>query len=343
MHEYKNVIKLKVDHVNIPIFLPELACPHRCIFCNQSQISGKTSIPSIHETVGIIEKYLLTIKKDTGVQVAFFGGSFTGLPMEMQEAYLRVVQPYIESGKITGIRLSTRPDYISDPILDMLLKYGVEEIELGAQSFNDEVLKSSGRGHTAADIVIASEKILTRGIRLGLQMMTGLPGDTDDMAFQTAKQIVAAGAHSTRIYPTLVIKDTPLEALYNRGVYKPQTMSEAVGSAARLYRFFEDNNLTVLRVGLHSNEDFNNGVSLIDGPYHPSFKELVLSKIWMDIFDNLLPKEKGKLQIFVATEQVNFAIGYKAENRTVLREKYGWIQIIQDPSLGAYECKYSYC
>ena len=263
---------MKINHVNIPIFLPELACPHRCIFCNQSQISGKTSVPSIQETIRIIENHLQTIQAFSEVQVAFFGGSFTGLPIDMQEDYLRVVQPFIESGKITGIRLSTRPDYISDPILVMLKQYGVEEIELGAQSFYDEVLKSSGRGHTAADIINASKKILNHGIRLGLQMMTGLPGDTNEMAFQTAKQIVAAGAHSTRIYPTLVIKDTPLEVLYKRGLYKPQTMSEAVGSAARLYRFFEENNVTVLRVGLHSNEDFNNGISLIDGPYHPSFK-----------------------------------------------------------------------
>jgi len=329
-------------HSNIPIFLPELACPHRCVFCNQSRISGQFSVPKPSEVIAIIEMHLHTIPANTSIQIAFFGGSFTGLPVSMQEEYLSIVQPYLKSGSVTGIRISTRPDYITEEILDMLIGYGVEEIELGAQSFDNEVLLASGRGHTNDDILKASKLILSKNIRLGLQMMIGLPGDTIEKSIQTARSIIAAGAHSTRIYPTLVIKDTHLADLYSQGKYQVLSLEEAVRWSAHLFQLFEENGVTVLRTGLHPNEDFNSKKSLIDGPYHPSFKELVLSQIWFDIFEKSLPNEKGRLTIFVPENQINHAIGYHSENREKLKNRFGWIQIKADKSLHNYDFRYSY-
>ena len=329
-------------HSNIPLFLPELACPHRCVFCNQSRISGQISIPSYDDVIKTIERNLKTIPKENTIQIAFFGGSFTGIELKVQREYLELVQPYLRSGAVSGIRISTRPDYISEEILDRLIHYGVTEIELGAQSIVDEVLHASGRGHTAEDIHKASKLILSKNIRLGLQLMIGLPGDTFEKSLQTAKTIIALGAHSTRIYPTLVIPDTSLALLYKQGKYTPLSLDEAISWSKELYLLFEKNNVNVLRTGLHPNEDFNTKKSLLAGPYHPSFKELVLSRIWFDIFLASLPQKKGKLHIYVANDQINHAIGYNSSNKIMLKEKYGWIQFHIDSSLHKYDFHYSY-
>jgi len=333
---------LKSNHSNIPIFLPELACPHRCVFCNQSHISGQKSIPSFQDVTDTIEKYLKTIPQNSTIQIAFFGGSFTGLPISIQKDYLQLAQPYLTSGAVSGIRISTRPDYITNEILEMLSDYGVTEIELGAQSIDDGVLKASGRGHSSNDIRLAAQLILSKNIHLGLQMMIGLPGDSLEKSLQTANTIIELGAHSTRIYPTLVVKDTPLAMLFEQGKYSPLSIDEAIAWTKELYLLFERNNVTVLRTGLHPNEEFNSKTSLLAGPYHPSFKELVLSSIWMDLFEQSLPQGKGKLTVFVSDEEINHAIGYNSSNKKKLKEKYSWIHFQQDNTLQKYEFRYSY-
>lgn len=333
---------MKKRHSNIPIFLPELACPHRCVFCNQSHISGQKSIPSFSDVTETIEQHLQTIPQDTDIQIAFFGGSFTGLPISIQEDYLKIVQPYLIKKRISGIRISTRPDYITNEILDMLIGFGVKEIELGAQSTNDDVLQASGRGHSSDEITKASKLILSKNIRLGLQMMIGLPGDTIEKSLQTAKTIISLGAHSTRIYPTLVIKDTHLATLFTQGLYTPLSIEEAISWTKELYLLFEQNNVTILRTGLHPNEEFNSKEILLAGPYHPSFKELVLTRIWFDIFEKHLPNIKGKLKISVCEDQINYAVGYNSSNKKMLKEKYGWIQFQIDNSLKNYEFCHSY-
>ncbi|MBK8806698.1 MAG: radical SAM protein [Bacteroidales bacterium] len=193
------------SHVNIPIFIPEKACPHRCIFCNQANISGQKVAPKPSEVKAIIDTYLNTIPSDRKKQVAFFGGSFTGIAIEEQKEYLEVVAPYIENRQIEGIRVSTRPDYIDITKLELLKSYHVKAIELGAQSFNQEVLHLSSRGHTVEDTINAAGLINEYGFELGLQMMLGLPGDTAESATFTAQEIVRLKAQTTRIYPALVI------------------------------------------------------------------------------------------------------------------------------------------
>jgi len=268
-------------HYTIPIFIPELACPFQCAFCNQEKISGHQNIPDENEIKQTITEYLKSFKKeDRTVEIGFFGGSFTGIPIEEQKQYLGIVQPFIDSGEINGIRLSTRPDYINKEILDVLKKHRVTTIELGAQSMDDEVLEKSYRGHTSKQTELASEMILDNSFELGLQMMIGLPGDTLKKSIFTAKKIIESGASNTRIYPALVIKGTAMHKWYNEGKYVPLSIEEAINRTKKILPLFEAEGVKVLRVGLHPSEGLLSGHELIAGPFHQSFKELVLTEIW---------------------------------------------------------------
>ena len=327
----------KVRHYNIPIFIPELACPHQCVFCNQEKISGIDEAPKPNEISEIIDTWLSTIDTENShVEVAFFGGSFTGIPISLQENYLKEVKSYIDSGKVKGIRLSTRPDYINQDILDLLKKYRVTSIELGAQSLDKEVLKMAGRGHSVEDVEIASKLINENGFELGLQMMLGLPHDTKEKSIYTAKKIIELGAKTTRIYPTLVIDGTALGKQYKDGIYNALSIDDAIDWTKDIIMLFENANVTVLRTGLHPSEEFEDDKSLLAGPYHPSFKEMVMTEVWMDKFKNLKNKEKD-LRIFVNPSQVNFAVGYKAKNKTKLLEKYNSVKVFGDNNLGKFD------
>lgn len=319
-----------MSHYNIPIFTPQLACPHCCIYCNQRHISGQLKAPKPEEVKDTIEQYLSTIKEGSEVEVAFFGGSFTCLEEDLQIAYLETVQPYIHSGKVQAIRLSTRPDYIDERILDRLKKYNVLDIELGAQSLDDEVLKFSERGHTALDVEKASELINSYEFNLGLQMMVGLPLDTIEKSKATARKIVALGAKSTRIYPTLVIEHTPLAKMYREGKYKSLSIEEAVEWTKEIYKIFLNTDITVLRVGLHPSKDILSGEGFLSGPFHVSFFELVLTSLWRD---KLLTLPNGVKEIYVNPSDVNYVIGYSSSNKKLLQEKNPNIKILQDASL----------
>lgn len=264
-----------MKHYTIPVFVPELACPNRCVFCNQNSISGCLEQPGMAEVAQIIEDRLKTIPKEgTHIEIGFFGGNFTGIEETLQRSYLSIAYKYLVSEAIQGIRLSTRPDYIDLSALGLLKEYGVSTIELGAQSLDDEVLKLAGRGHSVSDIEKASRLILENGFKLGLQMMTGLPGDTPDKSIRTAKKIIQLGAENTRIYPTLVIKDTQLAELWHNGSYKPQSLEEAVTLTATLLEIFKEAGVKVIRVGLHPSKELLEGGELLAGPYHPNFRQL---------------------------------------------------------------------
>lgn len=308
-------------HYNIPIFLPELACPFRCVYCNQFSITGKQQLPDIQDVKNTIDKYLDTFtEKDRVVEVAFFGGNFTGLPEKMQDDFLKIVQPYLEKGLIDGIRCSTRPDYIDEKRVKTLKSLGMKNIELGAQSTNDMVLRKCGRGHTFKDIETASQIIVNEGITLGLQMMIGLPFDSFENDLQTTKDIVRLGAKETRIYPCIVVKDTELERLYNNGEYKPLTLDDAVEQSATLYEYFNENDVKVLRIGLHTSEDLD-GAAYVAGPYHKNFAEMVFSRIWGRKFDKI-DEKSDEIVIEVPESQLNHAIGYKGENKKKLGQRF---------------------
>ena len=300
----------------IPIFLPMLACPHRCVYCNQFVISGQQKLPSLDDVTDLIDSYLKTIPADCHKRVAFFGGSFTCLPETIQNRYLDAVQPYLQEGRIEGIQLSTRPDYIDEHILQNLKTKGVTLIELGAQSLDDDILRRCGRGHTVADVENASRQIRSFGIDLGLQMMIGLPGDTKEKALHTASLIASYGASCTRIYPTLVVEGTALAEDYLAGRYTPLTLEEAVDWSKDLYAFFQSAGITVLRMGLHPTKDLREGEHLLAGPFHISFKELVLTALWHDRIAAQIAKEgREDITVMVPPGEINYAVGYGSVNR----------------------------
>ena len=315
-----------MKYYNIPIFLPELACPFRCVYCNQFSITGKQQLPDIQYVKNTIDQYLDSFpENDRFVEVAFFGGNFTGLPVKMQDDFLKIVQPYLEKGVIQGIRCSTRPDYIDENRVKTLKSFGMLNIELGAQSTNDDILRKCGRGHTFKDIENASQIIVNEGITLGLQMMLGLPFDSFDDDMQTARDIVRLGAKETRVYPCIVVKDTELERLYHKGEYTPLTLNEAVDQSATLYEYFTENDVKVLRIGLHTSDDLN-GDAYVAGPYHKNFAEMVFSRIWGRKFDKI-DEKTDKIVIEVPENQLNHAIGYQGENKKKLQERYKHVVI----------------
>ena len=328
-------------HSNIPIFIPELACPHQCIFCDQKTISGTHTIPQPADVKDIVEQYLETIPKNRTINIAFFGGTFTGLPIDLQEQYLIEAFKFIKRDRVSGIRLSTRPDYINEPVLELLKKYNVTTIELGAQSTSQEVLDETGRGHTIDDIRDASNLICKHGFELGLQMMIGLPGDSYERSIQTAKDIVSLGACNTRIYPAIVVKHTALEKLYYEERYTPLTLEEAVEWTKDIVHIFEKNNISILRMGLHPSDELVIGKSLIAGPFHASFKEMVMTQIWKELIDaelqSLNSSFSDKIKITVSDRQIHYAIGYRQTNREQLVSRGYNVRFEQNPSFSHYQ------
>ncbi len=320
----------RFKHYTIPVFTPEMACPFQCVFCNQQKISGHTQSPDFQEVTHTIQTYLNSFKAgERHVEVGFFGGTFTGIPTDIQENYLKTVQPFLDSGEVQGIRLSTRPDYINEEVLARLKKYRVSTIELGAQSLDDAVLRAARRGHTVKQVEEAARLIRAAGFDLGLQMMIGLPGDTLEKAMATAQKIIDLGASNTRIYPTLVIKETVLYKWYRQGKYKPLLLEEAVAWAKQLLLKFEKAGVRVIRLGLHPSRGLLDGSEWVAGPFHPSFRELVLTEIWYDLLVTEFRINNGtsgrlhqKIEIFVSPPEINYAIGYGGKNKKRLLEHF---------------------
>ncbi|HBN05663.1 MAG TPA: radical SAM protein [Bacteroidales bacterium] len=329
-----------MKHYNIPIFIPQQACFHSCIYCNQHHISGQIAQPTSSEIISKIDSHLKTFKEPYNAEIAFFGGTFTAISQQKQEEYLKLVQPYINQNKISSIRISTRPDYITPEILEFLKKYNVKTIELGAQSLCEEVLQKSQRGHSVKDVKNASKLINEFGFDLGLQMMIGLPDDSLERSIETAKQIVNFGAKSTRIYPTLVIENTQLAKLYRCGEYLPLEMSEAINWTSKLYNIFQQNNIIILRVGLHPSEALISGEELIAGPFHVSFRELVLSNIWKEKFESISHKNANTITIYINPKFIGPAVGYKSQNKINLQKFYRNVIFIGDSNLKDFQYNY---
>lgn len=234
----------------IPIFVPHLGCPNDCVFCNQKSISGQTKQVTKEDVKNTIENHLKYVKENSIVEVAFFGGSFTGIEKEKQIELLSTAYEYIKNKKVQSIRISTRPDYISRDVLKTLKKYKVKTIELGVQSANDYILKKAERGHTFEDVKKASKMIRFYGFNLGHQMMVGLPESTHLDEINTAKQLIKLKPKMVRIYPVLVIKGTKLEKDYNEGKYKALTVVQAVETCKELVKLFAKKKIEVIRIGL---------------------------------------------------------------------------------------------
>lgn len=321
------------SHSIIPVFLPELGCPKQCVFCNQKHISGQHSVPDTDEIKNIIEQHLSTTKgRNITTELAFFGGSFTALPADKQEQYLKIVQPYITNKTIRNIRLSTRPDAITDENLQLLKQYEVSIIELGVQSLDDEVLRLSGRGYSASVVYEATKKIVAHGFTLGMQMMIGLPGSTHEKDLFTAKEIIRCGAKGTRIYPLLVFRDTDLEQLYTNNEYTPLTVEEAVEQSADLLELFLEAGVQVYKVGLHPSEFQYNG-TLLAGPWIPAFRQHVQARVWQRKFEKELTADTSIQGFAVHPSDINSAVGPNRCNANYFNEKGVPLLFRTDPLL----------
>ncbi len=276
-----------------------------------------------------------SLKENTAnAEIAFFGGSFTAIDREYMIALLDAAYPYTDRFK--GIRISTRPDCIDEEVLSLLKNYRVTSIELGAQSMSDEVLLSNERGHTADDVRIASRLIRDYSFELGLQMMTGLYRSDDMLDMMTAEEFIQLDPSTVRIYPTVVMKNTRLALLYERGAYAPQTLDQAIDLCASLIERFTDCGIRVIRVGLHDSETLRR--DMITGPFHPAFRELCESRMMYKILLEKL-QQSGKHRAFVAVSPrfVSKAIGHKQENLRKLRSLSYDITIVPDPSLDDFQ------
>lgn len=320
---------MKKEYI-IPIFVPHLGCPNDCVFCNQRKISGQTKMVKANDVRETIEYYLKNFNNNNlWIEVAFFGGSFTGIDAQQQEELLAVAYEYIKNKKINSIRISTRPDYINEEILDRLKKYGVKTIELGVQSTNNYILNASRRGHTFEDVIKASKLIRKKGFILGHQMMVGLPESTRNDEIQTAKDLIKLKPKIVRIYPVLVIKDTHLEKEYLSGEYVPLTVDQAVDISAVLLKLFNKKRIKVIRIGLQNTNEIsspnNKQSQVVAGPYHPAFRQLVESRIWYDIIVEKIKKINTKIknvEINVNSNDANNIIGNKKSNIKKIEELY---------------------
>ncbi len=314
----------------IPIFVPHLGCPNDCIFCNQKSISGQMKQVTEEEVEKTIQEFLNSFKDENlYTEIAFFGGSFTGIDIELQEKLLKIAYKYVKEKKVDGIRVSTRPDYIDKNELKLLKKYGVKTIELGVQSANDYILKRAKRGHTFEDVKKASKLIRRHGFTLGHQMMVGLPDSTWIDEMNTAKELAKLKPKIIRIYPVLVIKRTELETEFAKGEYHPITLEQAVERCKELYYFFDKKKITVIRMGLQNTDIISNpenvSSEVVAGPYHEAFGQLVEDSIWYDKILNAIKKVNTKvaeIEIEVNPENINNVIGHKKENIQKLKELY---------------------
>ena len=262
----------------VPVFVPHLGCPNDCVFCNQRRISGAQQAATALTVKQAMENAAALPPDGAKRQLAFYGGSFTAIPQETQVELLEAAKEYMDKGQLHSIRLSTRPDAIDEAILKRLRDYGVETIELGAQSMDEEVLLLSGRGHTAEDVANASRLIKKAGFKLVLQMMTGLPGDSKEKSIETARKIIALSPDAVRIYPTVIVRDTALFDLWQAGLYPEHSVDEAVEVCAELLPMFDEAGIPVIRLGLNPTDELSGGAAA-GGAYHPALGELVKSRI----------------------------------------------------------------
>lgn len=270
----------------LPIFIPHAGCPHQCVFCNQKKISGQESA-ALDAARAQIARWRSWLRPGVQHEAAFYGGSFTGLPLALQRQLLSLTDALLAEGFIGSVRLSTRPDYIDDERLELLKQHQVRTVELGVQSLDDEVLRAAGRGHTAAQVAAAMQLLKKYGFKTGMQLMVGLPEQSFASVQQTAQQAISMQPDIARIYPLLVLKDTPLAADFASGRFTPLTLAEAVEQAAWLYNELTQADIKVIRVGLQADEELCNPGNIIAGPFHPSMGELVKSRL---LREKLTPK-----------------------------------------------------
>ena len=333
----------KRKHINIPVFIPHLGCPNDCVFCNQRSISGKLKF-DLNSVKREIEEALSTVPSDAETEIAFFGGSFTGIDRDLMIYLLKLAQRYVDDGRVRSIRLSTRPDYINDEIIDILKSYSVRTIELGIQSMSDNVLDACKRGHKAEVSAKACKMIKEAGFSLIGQMMIGLPGADIDDEIKTAEAIVQMGADGTRVYPTVVFYETELCQMAANGKYSPLTNDQAIHRTKEVLKVFNKANVPCIRVGLCASENLSSEDSVYGGANHSAIGELAIGEIFYEQMDELISKSiaehkiENTLCIGVPMGCTSKAVGQRRKNILRLCDKYSLsnIKIVEKNSIIGY-------
>ncbi len=329
----------------IPIFIPHRGCPHQCLFCNQKSITGQESGGSAEQDIAqTVEEWLIRSPGHTEVQVAFYGGSFSCLDGGEQIRMLSAVQPFIGADRVTSIRLSTRPDCIDDDVCALLKEFGVSTVELGVQSLNDLVLERSERGHTADQSKEALRLLKEAGMEVGVQLMVGLPLENTVSFISGVDEVIRLQPDFVRMYPVVVVKHSGLEKLFRQKKYQPLSLNKAVALTAKGYMRFQHANIPVVRMGLQPSDSLTD--TIVSGPHHPSFGELVKSRIWFNRLRKKLvalgPEEK--LDITVSHRDLSMINGMKKNNikRLVQLGFGGRFSIMVDKSMERGSVKYAF-
>ena len=300
----------------VPIFIPNLGCPHQCVFCDQEKITSFSGQKVNGKHVKDVLDLAISSKDfvwKTQAEVAFYGGTFTMLSTARIKDLLEAVLPYINKGLFQSIRVSTRPDAVDEERLRLMKGYGVLTVELGAQSMDDEVLSLSKRGHSAADTIRAVQVLKNHGFKVGIQLMPGLPGDSDEKFRSTITQVIKLRPDMVRLYPAVVISGTELAGLYKNGLYQPLTVEEAVDICIESCTRLEDEGIPVIRIGLMSSPSLLEKGQIVAGPWHTAFGFLVRSGIYHRKIEPYLP-EPGKateINIYSQKREIPLIRGYK--------------------------------
>lgn len=323
----------------IPFFIPHAGCPHQCVFCDQKRITGRAAVPDPASVPAVIGDFLASRRRGIDgrqpepAEVAFYGGTFTSLDLSVQQAYLEQVRPFIDAGAVRSARISTRPDSLSPDILSFLRRNRVTTVELGAQSMDDEVLRRSGRGHSAEQTRQAVRLLKQYDFRVGIQLMPGLPGDSPETFRRTVDETLELTPDLVRIYPALVISGTPLEQRYLGGQYRPLSLDAAVELCADAVERFRAAGIEIARLGLQSAEELERPGTVIAGPWHPAFGQLVASRRFLAIMHRLLSADSTR-SLLVHPDDLSTALGQHRGNMTVLTKAFGpRVRIMTDPSV----------
>jgi histone acetyltransferase (RNA polymerase elongator complex component) len=324
----------------IPVFIPHAGCPHRCAFCNQSLVTGRPEASQAPEdSLASADEFLRFRSRRSGpAQLAFFGGNFLGLPHERLRRLLDTASRWVSEARLDGIRFSTRPDTVSAETLDLISAYPVKCVELGVQSMDEDVLRRSRRGHSAADSEAAVRRLKDRGYDVGVQLMVGLPGDKDASLLETGRRVAGLCPAFVRIYPTLVLEGSLLASWFREGRYRPLSLEEAVDLGMKLYGGLRQRRIPVIRTGLQPTADLAGSRGVLAGPFHPAFGELVQSACYLDAIRRELrvrPFSGAALGLQVHPANISRTRGQRNANCAALRGEFGFnaVRVIPDAGL----------
>jgi histone acetyltransferase (RNA polymerase elongator complex component) len=316
----------------VPVFIPHAGCPHRCVFCNQEVVTSQPEMhPGPEGGFATADEFLRFRGRRQGpAQIAFYGGNFLGLPTERIRCLLTTATAWINERKLDGIRFSTRPDTIDSHSLDLINSFPIKCVELGVQSMDDDVLQQSRRGHTATDTVVAVRRLQARGYDVGLQLMVGLPGDDEARMMETGRRIASLNPAFVRIYPTLVLEGSLLATWFREDRYRPLSLNEAVDLSMKLYRFFRQRGIPVIRTGLQPSEGLNLDSGMVAGPFHPAFGQLVQSACYLEAVRGALGRGDrlpDTIELRVHPSSSSHLRGQGNANLAALRREFGFLNV----------------